>query len=261
MAETYTSTFADGAAVDAALGKAESAVQPGDLGTAAAADVGDFATAAQGGLADTAVQPQSGTATKLGVTDDYLEVGSDVSVKLIADATQWDDLDFAITIRTGGGENPPVWTQIASTGCYGWAFENNDVAHFQRQIPHAFKVGQATWRPHVHWMPTTTATYTGTWTLTLTGHVTSTDPSQAPLITTVTRTGSFNISATAWQGHLTQLDDGTPGKAIDGSAWGISTILFAKLTLTLSAGASCLLSGFDMHGEIDAFGSDQEYIK
>ena len=37
--------------------------------------------------------------------------------------------------------------------------------------------------------------------------------------------------------------------------------LFAKLTLTLSAGASCLLSGFDMHGEIDAFGSDQEYIK
>jgi hypothetical protein len=34
-----------------------------------------------------------------------------------------------------------------------------------------------------------------------------------------------------------------------------------KLTLTLSAGTSCLLSGFDMHGEIDAFGSDQEYIK
>lgn len=29
----------------------------------------------------------------------------------------------------------------------------------------------------------------------------------------------------------------------------------------LSAGTSCLLSGFDMHGEIDAFGSDQEYIK
>lgn len=263
MAETYTSSFADGAAVDAALGKAESAVQPGDLGTAAAADVGDFATAAQGGLADTAVQPQSGTATKLGGTDDYLEVGADGSVKLIADATQWDDLDFAITIRTGGGENPPVWTQIASTGCYGWAFENNDVAHFQRQIPHAFKVGQATWRPHVHWMPTTTATYTGTWTLTLTGHVTSTDPSQAPLITTVTRTGSFNVSATAWQGHLTQMDvDGeNTGVAIDGSAWGISTILFAKLKLTLSAGASCLLSGFDMHGEIDAFGSDQEYTK
>lgn len=261
MAETYTSSFADGAAVDAALGKAESAVQPGDLGTAAAADVGDFATAAQGGLADTAVQPQSGTATKLGGTNDYFEIGAGGSPKLIGTATQWDDLDFAMSIRTGGGENPPVWTQIASTGVYGWAFQNGDEAWFQRQIPHAFKVGQTTWKPHVHWMPTTTATYTGTWTLTLTGHKTSATPSEAPLLTTVTRTGSFDVSATAWQGHLTELNNGTPGTEIDGSDWGISTILFGKLTLTLTAGAACFLSGFDLHGEIDAFGSDQEYIK
>ena len=57
MAETYTSKYATGAAVDAALDKAESALQPGDVGTAAAADVGDFATAAQGGKADSAIQP------------------------------------------------------------------------------------------------------------------------------------------------------------------------------------------------------------
>lgn len=36
---------------------ADSAVQPGDLGTAAYADTGDFATTAQGALADTALQP------------------------------------------------------------------------------------------------------------------------------------------------------------------------------------------------------------
>ena len=112
-------------------------------------------------------------------------------------------------------------------------------------------------------MPTTTATYTGTWTLTLTGHVTSTTPSEAPLLTTVTRTGSFNVSATAWQGHLTQLNvDGEDTDAvIDGSTWGISTILFAKLELTLSAGAACVLSGFDLHGQIDALGSREEYVK
>jgi len=40
---------------DAAL--LDSALQPADVGTAAAADVGDFATAAQGAKADTAVQP------------------------------------------------------------------------------------------------------------------------------------------------------------------------------------------------------------
>jgi hypothetical protein len=262
MAETYTSTVAaDGAALDAALSAALSATQPGDLGTAAAEDVGAFATAEQGSKADSAIQPQSGTITKLGGADDYLQVGVDGSSKLIGAATQWDDLDFAVTIRNNPSDNPPVWTQISDTGVFGWAFQTGDIAHFQRQIPHAFKVGQTGWSPHVHWMPTTSAQYTGTWTLTLTGHVTNPNPAQAPLINTVTRTGSFNVSATAWQGHLTALNDGEAGKAIDGTGWGISTILFAKLVLTLSAGAACLLSGFDMHGEIDAFGSDQEYTK
>lgn len=179
------------------------------------------------------------------------------------DDTVWDDLDFAMTFRANAAEDPPVWTQIASTGVYAWAFQTGDKAYFQRQILHAFKTGQESWRPHVHWMPTTTATYTGTWTMTLTGHVTSATPANAPLITTVTRTGSFDVSATAWQGHLTQLNvNGEDTDAvIDGSAWGISTILFAKLELTLSAGAACVLSGFDLHGQIDALGSREEYAK
>lgn len=179
------------------------------------------------------------------------------------DDTVWDDLDFAMTFRANPSEDPPVWTQISNTGVYAWAFQTGDKAYFQRQILHAFKTGQASWRPHVHWMPTTTATYTGTWTLTLTGHVTSTTPSEAPLLTTVTRTGSFDVSATAWQGHLTPLNvDGEDTDAvIDGSTWGISTILFAKLELTLSAGAACVLSGFDLHGQIDALGSREEYVK
>jgi hypothetical protein len=179
------------------------------------------------------------------------------------DDTVWDDLDFAMTFRSNPSEDPPVWTQISNTGVYVWAFQTGDKAYFQRQILHTFKTGQASWRPHVHWMPTTTATYTGTWTLTLTGHVTSATPSEAPLLTTVTRTGSFDVSATAWQGHLTPLNvDGEDTDAvIDGSAWGISTILFAKLELTLSAGAACVLSGFDLHGQIDALGSREEYIK
>ena len=45
------------AEIDARLALAETATQPADLGTAAAAAATDFATAAQGGLADTAVQP------------------------------------------------------------------------------------------------------------------------------------------------------------------------------------------------------------
>jgi hypothetical protein len=212
-------------------------------------------------LAGTSVQPQAG-AVKLGGETAYLNIAADGTPTLAGDATVFDDLDFAMTFRANASENPPVWTQLASTGIYAWAFENGDIAYFQRQIPHLFKVG-STWRAHVHWMPTTTATYTGTWTLTLTGHITSTTPSAAPLISTITRTGSFDVSATAWQGHLTQLDvaGATPESPIDGSGWGISTILFGKLTLTLSAGAACVLSGFDLHGLIDALGSKEEYVK
>ena len=205
------------------------------------------------------VQPQAG-AVKLGGASDYLAIAADGTPMLVGGAVVWDDLDFAQTIRTVGGAKPPVWTQISNTGVYAWGFQDDDEAWFQRQIPHKFKTN-SNWRAHVHWMATTTATYTGTWTLTLTGHVTSATPANAPLITTITRTGSFDVAATAWQGHLTQLNNDTPGTEIDGSTWGISTILFAHLELTLSLGTTCILSGFDLHGQIDAWGSAEEYVK
>jgi len=52
----YGSAFT-GVQIDAALTKANSATQPGDLGTAAATATTDYATAAQGELADSATQP------------------------------------------------------------------------------------------------------------------------------------------------------------------------------------------------------------
>jgi len=53
--DVYSRAGADAAFATAAQGElADTATQPGDLGTAAAADVGDFATADQGALADAA---------------------------------------------------------------------------------------------------------------------------------------------------------------------------------------------------------------
>ena len=46
----------------------QSAVQPGDLGTAATADSADFATAAQGAKADSALQPSAPPLTAYTVT-------------------------------------------------------------------------------------------------------------------------------------------------------------------------------------------------
>jgi hypothetical protein len=39
------------------------------------------------------------------------------------------------------------------------------------------------------------------------------------------------------------------------------TQISTTLELTLSAGAACVLSGFDLHWQIDALGSLQEYVK
>ena len=261
--------YANGAAVAAALDLAGSSIQPSDLAVAtgeegaAAGLISADDQAKLNGIEAGATADQTAQEIATLIDADATAEGTLISaLDIVAPSnTFWDDLDFALAIRINPAENPPVWSQISDTGVYAWAFQDGDIAHFQRQIPHKFKTSQTGWKPHVHWMPTSSAQYTGTWSLTLTGHVTNPDPSQAPLITTITRTGSFNVAATAWQGHLTPLNDGTPGKAIDGTGWGISTILFAKLVLTLSAGSSCVLSGFDMHGEIDAAGSDEEYIK
>ena len=55
--DVYSQAGADAAFATAAQGAlADSATQPGDIGTAAAADASDFATAAQGAKADSAVQ-------------------------------------------------------------------------------------------------------------------------------------------------------------------------------------------------------------
>jgi len=61
-----------GAATSAQGTLAGTAVQPGDLGTAATTDATAYATAAQGTLAGTAVQPAAltaGLATKMSVAD------------------------------------------------------------------------------------------------------------------------------------------------------------------------------------------------
>jgi hypothetical protein len=78
-------------AVTTSLGLADTAVQPADIGTAAAEDIGFFATAAQGALADTAVQPADigtaaaedigffATAAQGSTADSALQSGDNVS--------------------------------------------------------------------------------------------------------------------------------------------------------------------------------------
>lgn len=76
---------------DARLAAAATATQPGDFGTAAAADVADLATSAQGAKADTAVQPAAlpdpALSSALSPLAAALRSGADTSVLLIGDST------------------------------------------------------------------------------------------------------------------------------------------------------------------------------
>ncbi|NCC28262.1 MAG: hypothetical protein EOM22_08980 [Gammaproteobacteria bacterium] len=68
MTTFVSQEFEDGDAIESALLAANTAIQPDDIGTAAAAAATDFATAAQGTKADSAVQPA--TLTALGDSTD-----------------------------------------------------------------------------------------------------------------------------------------------------------------------------------------------
>ena len=77
----YDSEFT-GAQIDAAITKANSATQPGDLGTAAATATTDYATAAQGELADSATQP--GDISLMVVSDPTGVTGADAVANIMS---------------------------------------------------------------------------------------------------------------------------------------------------------------------------------
>ena len=100
---------------DARLALAGTATQPGDLGTAAAADVADFATAAQGAKADTAVQPADLTAyatdaeLTTGLATKAAALGADDNYVTDAEKVKLSNLSGTNT----GDQTLPTWTTIA----------------------------------------------------------------------------------------------------------------------------------------------------
>ncbi len=165
--------------------------------------------------------------------------------------TVYDDWRWSGTpVNPPGGATPATLAQIGATGAYAYFFDNGDVMCFpDQQIPHNYKEGTAI-VPHIHWVPSTTATYTGTWTLVIVDWVSVATGTAKSATTTVT--AAFNSAMTADQ--VQSIDFSAN---LSGTGRKISSCATFTLSLALTAGTSCYLLGLDGHYEVDSLGSTQ----
>jgi len=159
----------------------------------------------------------------------------------------------------GSGVNPPgvpvaaILTQVQPDEWH-WVFGNNAVMAFpDQQITHEYQEG-ADGVPHIHWFPTTSGLYVGTWTTVFTSwlSVANGSPRQAPIVTTA----SFNANLVA--GECVSQDFSS---VISGLNRKISSVATLTLKLALTSGVGCGLLGFDGHMFKDRPGSRQVNTK
>ncbi len=98
---------------DARLAAAATATQPGDLGTAAAADAEDFATAEQGAKADTAVQPVAVAA--LSALSTRLSEASPrpVAIQILGDSTGNESTEWPAIVAQYLADQNPEYTVMS----------------------------------------------------------------------------------------------------------------------------------------------------
>ncbi len=172
---------------------------------------------------------------------------------------QWDDLRFpASAVNPPGQASDPDF----DTTNGGWLFDDNstEIVFLMAQMPHAWRQG-TTLKPHVHWQKTTSAGGDVYWQLDYKkapiGEVM--DAAFTTIYSTTVATGTPD-NDTANEHLITPLGDiAMPGGEL-------SDMLIMKLSRFGSNGADTYgadarLLEFDIHYEIDGFGSGREFIK
>lgn len=205
---------------------------------------------------------------KIGDGTNYLNVNTDGSVSLVGTATSWDDLMIpGHSVKATGNSPPDLLGQFVGDNTLDlFSFDGGSTLEqvfFTIQLPHNWKEGSTIY-PHVHFSPTSTnssdlvarvvrfnleytwtninATFSSTNTLTL-----DSDP--------------FVPNTSQWK-HLLAKN----GTGISGSGKTLSSMMVCRLYRdptdpvdTYPQDAAFLQ--FDIHYEIDGFGSSQEFIK
>lgn len=198
--------------------------------------ISELAAATASAEADLAVIVQGGVSKK-------------ATLDVLRTEDMYDDWRWGAQIRSDGPTSArAVFTQIGTRNAWAYLFTNGDNAYSSdNQIPHDYKEGTDI-QPHVHFSPSTTGTYTGTWTMHFSGWLTA--GNGEPIESELTFTAAFNQAMTQHSGYSFNFDG-----VISGLGRKISSMCCTHLNLALTSGAGLFLIGWDGHYRKDRIGS------
>lgn len=194
----------------------------------------------------------------------YLEIDTTTgNLRLVGNATQWDDLRIAGSSVRLGVTSPTLAAFGPSGDIRALRFDSgqHDEIYFEIQMPHAWKEGSNIY-PHVHWSPVSTTTGNVVWSLDYTwANINGTFGAPTTMNSDAAAAGGV-----AWVHKLSTLKDGSGNAYIDGTGKTLSSMIMCRLHRNAGAGSDTLAADvafleFDIHFEVDSFGSDEEYIK
>jgi hypothetical protein len=165
---------------------------------------------------------------------------------------RWDDIKWLGTgVNPPGAPTPAVLTEVAAKQ-WMWAFgDNGAMAYPEHQIPHDFLEGTDI-QPHLHWTPTITGTYAGTFTLTYNGWLTAADGTlkETQTVLTLAIASATYTLGTLYTANFSGVIPGA-GRKISS----LATILLELALPTKPGGGLIALAGFDGHYQKDGHGS------
>lgn len=193
----------------------------------------------------------------------YVTIDTTNAVRLYGDATAWEDTQVPALSITTGATAPSLTPGFAgSASLQTYYFQGggaiNDQCWFSVQLPHSYKENSNI-IPHVHWSPTTdvaSGNDTVVWELTYTWQSFNATFAGATTITCKSAGG-----ANAQWDHVI-----APFASITGTSKGISSIMVCRLRRLDSDGSdtygtNAAFLGFDIHYEVDSFGSNTQTTK
>jgi len=203
------------------------------------------------------------TTEKIGTSPNYAYFGADGTFRLTGSATAFEDLRVDGLNTRAGVVAPTDETGFRGNSAFqvrNFVHNQADEVQFDVQFPHAWNAG-STISPHVHFSPWITGTASVQavrfildfyW-----GNIDEPFPTgSSTFAMEYTWTGSFQ-----WK-HLIAEHVGTD---LSGAGKGFSSIMKCRLyrdnTITNNLAGKATLLYFDIHYEVDAFGSSQEYVK